>query len=298
MSSSIRPKAPPSAAPSTLWTIRTAGIPRGVALAREKRTVLAWDDQHCLYLHNYKGEAQSRFSVRGKLAAACAADDGSAYAAVGRGGEVWWLAPDLTPRWERALGERAVAAALDPFGHYLAVADARGGLRLFDRTGQDASRGTSPRPLHHLAFVPEAARLLGAADIGFVLCFDMAGHCVWRDGFVANVGSLAVAGDGRVYVACYTDGLRVYAADGARQPKLGIGEPCRLATASYDGRRLLAAGMGGRLAALSAPGVAMGGCTLDGTITALGLAALGDLAMAALEDGRVLGLDLRPLFGK
>src|SRR5436853_547202 len=83
------------------------------------------------------------------------------------------------------------------------VADARGTLRLFDRHGRTLWKTDNPRPFQHLAFVPEAPLLLGSADYGLIACFDQAGACVWRDGLVAHIGSLAVSGDGsQIVLAC------------------------------------------------------------------------------------------------
>ena len=108
----------------TAWTHALANPARGLALAREKGWVLAWDNQDWLYLLNQAGERQAQMHAPGKLVAAACADDGSAYVAVGARGEIWWLAPDLHSRWERSVPHPVTALALDPFGQYLAVADA------------------------------------------------------------------------------------------------------------------------------------------------------------------------------
>src|SRR5438132_9062425 len=110
---------PPAGAVRLLWTHSLPNRAQGLALAREKNSLLAWDDKHWLYVLNRAGERQGQVHLPG-LAAACCADDGSAYAAVGRRGEVWWLAPDLMTRWQRAVPHPAVAATVDPLGQYLA----------------------------------------------------------------------------------------------------------------------------------------------------------------------------------
>src|SRR5262249_7646399 len=102
------------------WTHALSARPRGLALARERGWLLAWDDNNWLYLLNHAGQRQAQVRQAASLAAACCADDGSAVGAAGAGGEIWWLAPDLTTRWERALAVPALAVATDPFGHYLA----------------------------------------------------------------------------------------------------------------------------------------------------------------------------------
>jgi hypothetical protein len=290
---------PPAAAPDRfkpLWSLATGAPPCGVALARESNQLLAWDEHHWLYLLSPRGERQAQARPVGALAAAAIADDGSALAVAGTAGEVSRLAPDLSPRWQRALRRPAVAVALDPFGRRLAVSDARGGLLLLDRDGRPLWEVQQPRPLHHLAFVPEAPFLLGAADFGLVVCLDAAtGRVVWRDGLAAHCGALATSGDGEVIVlACFSDGLRRYGRDGGPKGHVTTKEPCRLAALSFDGKLALVAGRANRLLLLDTGGKVHGIHLLERPAVAVALAALGDRAAVALADGGVLALDLRP----
>src|SRR5262249_21900597 len=103
MSSSVHPPDPVPArpAPRSLWSVRLASAPRGMSLARETGSLLAWDESDSIYLVNRSGELQGRSRPPGGAVAACHADDGSACAAIGARGEVVWLKPDLTARWER-----------------------------------------------------------------------------------------------------------------------------------------------------------------------------------------------------
>src|SRR4051794_1851341 len=109
----------------TIWSRTLSGAPRGLALERERGGILAWDEKQRLHLFNRSGELHGQATVPGTLTAACCADDGSAYVAAGKRGEVWWLAPDLTPRWEKTVQHAVLALAVDPFGQYVAVATGR-----------------------------------------------------------------------------------------------------------------------------------------------------------------------------
>jgi WD40 repeat protein len=278
----------------SLWTLTIGTRLRGLVLVRERLRLLAWDENNWLYLLSHKGERQAQYHTPGGVAAVCCADDGSAYAAVGTRGEIWWLAPDLMPRWQKSLPHPAVAAALDPFGQYLAVSDAGGNLRVFDRLGRPVSQTQTPRPLHHLAFVPEAPLLLGTADIGLLAAFDLSCNCLWRDGLVATIGALAVSGSGdRIVLACYSEGLRFYNTTGHKQGHLNLSEPSRLAALSFDGQLAVVAGLGERLLVIDRGGKTMSSVTLDKPAVALAVAPLGEWAGVALPDGRVLGLDLQ-----
>jgi hypothetical protein len=290
--------APPPAAAhdlfKTAWSLATATPPCGLALARESGQTLVWDENHWLYLINVRGERQGQARPLPALAAASVADDGSALAVAGSRGEVARLAPDLAPRWQRSLRHPAVAAALDPFGRRLAVSDNRGGLFLFDRDGRPVWQVQQPRALHHLAFVPEAPFLLGAADFGLVVCLDaVGGSVVWRDGLPAHCGSLSVSGDGeRLVLACFSDGLRLGSSTAGTKGHVPSHEPCRMAALSFDGRRVLVAGRADRLLLLDIHGHVRGIHLLERPAVAVALAALGRRAVVALTDGGVRALDV------
>ena len=145
----------------------------------------------------------------GKLVSAACADDGSAYVAVGAQGEIWRLAPDLHSRWERSVPHPVTALALDPFGQYLAVADAGSNLSLFDCQGRPGVHFQSPRSLYHLAFVPTAPYILAGSDYGLAACFDVKGKLVWRDGLVAHIGSLTVSGSGESMILAWPRSVRI-----------------------------------------------------------------------------------------
>jgi hypothetical protein len=286
----------PKQAPRSLrqrWSVALGTRPRGLALARETGWLLAWDDHHWLYLFNRRGERQAQAHHPGVLVAAAGADDGSAYAAVGNRGEVVWLAPDLVPRWERAVPSPAVAVAMDPFGQYLAAGDTQGRLYLFDCCGRPLAQSHNPRPLHHLVFVPAAPLLVGAADFGLVAGFDMTCRCLWQDRPFVHSGSLATSGDGtRIVLACFTDGLRLYTRGGQKLGRQTLPEPCQMSCLTFDGRLSLAASIEHNLFLLDRDGKTLAKLALEQPLAALAVAPLGESGVAALADGTLLGLDL------
>jgi hypothetical protein len=280
---------------SSIWTLSTGSAIRAISLAREAELLLVRDDNQTIYLITAKGSLQAQMTFSG-LAAACASDDGSALAAVGAAGQVWWLAPDLTTRWERAVPTVALAVATDPFGQYLAVADKRGGLTLFDRTGRTLGRTASPRPIHHLAFVPTQPYLAATADLGWAGLFDLTtGQWVWTDRPVSNIGSLAVSGNGdAMLLACFSEGIRRYSPAGPDRHALKLPKPGGLVALSFAGEIGVAAGGGRELYGFNAKGSLTFTRELPYPPTALAIAALGGRAIAGFADGRVTTVDLAP----
>jgi hypothetical protein len=278
-----------------LWSQTVPPPLRGLSLARERDTVLAWDGQDSLFLFDQAGRMQAQRPSPTPIGGAACVEDGSGAAIIGgQAPVVCWLAPDLSPRWQRSFPQRATALAVEPLGQYIAVADAGSTLHLMDRNGQTVWRATTPRPLHHLAFVPEKTALVGAADFGLVVCFGADGECLWRDGLVAHVGSLATSGDGGcVLLACFGDGLYRYNSDGPRQQRIVLDASCRLAAVSYAGDRLLTVDHEQRVRLRSLEGMRRDSLTVEGSVVALALGALGDYGMVGLADGSIHRVETR-----
>jgi hypothetical protein len=257
---------------------------RGLALARERGMVLAWDAADGLHLYNRKGERQALIRAPAPVAAAGCADDGASYAvAAADPPRVWLLAPDLMPRWDCPLPQPPVGLALSPLGERLAIACAGGALHVLDGKGRPCWQADTPRPLRHLAFVPERPILVGSADFGLVMCFDAAGQCLWRDGLVAHVGSLAVSGDGDpIVLACFSDGLCCYAVGRGTPQRLPLPGPCPLAAVSYVGDTFLTAERSARVCLRKRDGRVLDEWEAEAPPVALALAALADYAVLGL----------------
>ncbi len=279
---------------STLWTRSVQAPARGVALARERSWILAWDQTHWLYLFDHCGHRQAQIRPPSDVVHACSADDGSAYVAIGAGGEIWWLTPDLTIRWQLNLTPPLVAVALDPFGQYLAVSDQRGVVHLFTCLGQMVATVQSPRPIHHLAFVPTAPLIAASADFGLVGAFDLTGQWHWRDAVVVNVGGLATSGGAsQILLACFSHGLQGYGKGGENLGRIPVDVPCRLVSATFDGQRLLVADMGSQLILCDRAGHKLAGFSCPAPVAALALSALGDHTVVGLTDGSVHCLGIK-----
>jgi len=275
-----------------LWSQTVTGGPRGLVLAREKNQVLVWDEGQTLSLFHLLGQLQSQRRLSGTILHACAADDGSSFVAVSTAGELWWLAPDLTIRWQQKLSCAVLAVALDSYGNYLALADERGRVNLITRAGERLLKLACARPLRHLAFAPGMPIIFGSADYGLVCAMDLLGHWRWRDGLVAHVGSLAVRGtDAQVVLSCFSSGLQRYQADGRNLGATSVNESCQLVAISFDGQRTLVVGPT-QLHLLAENGQVLATHRPSKPVLAVALTALGEHAVVAQAGGPVMGLEV------
>jgi hypothetical protein len=205
------------------------------------------------------------------------------------------LAPDLNPRWQRSIDQRATAVAVDSFGQRIVVADAEGGLHLFDEAGSILWKNDSPRPLHFLSFVPEKPAIVGSADFGLVVCFEAGGRSLWRDGLVAHIGSLTTNGDGTtIGLACFSEGACCYRlTEGPKARRmLPAVAPCRLLACSYAGDVWLTVGLEPQLSLREAGGSVRAEAPIEGRPVAIALDPLGRHAAVATAEGQLIAFDL------
>lgn len=271
-----------------LWTTSIGAAPRGLSLAREVGHILVWDHRS---LHLFERGRQSLASqtMPAPLVSACLADDGSALAAIGVKGEIWFFDGKIKLVWEKQLPQAGLAVALDSFGRFIAACDASGNLRLFDRKGTLLAETKTPRPLRYLAFIPERPALVGAADFGLVAVYDARLQCLWRDGLVANVGSLAVSGTGEtIALAGFSAGLYCYRMTGPPHTWLPLSSPCKLAALRYDGRRVLFVNQANHLQLVDLEQKVQGEFVLPGTPVEIAISPLGDFAVAALANATLM----------
>ncbi len=277
------------------WTQSVASPLRGLRLAREGEAVFAWDGRNDLFLFDRTGTLQAQRPAPSSVVSAGCSEDGNAFViALSQSPSVCWLAPDLAPLWVRPLPHPATALAVEPLGDRLAVADAGGTLHLIDSRGKSLWQASTPRALHHLSFVPEKAILVGASDFGLVVCFGSTGECLWRDGLVAHISSLASNGDGScLLLTCFSDGLVRYRAEEAKHERIVLDAACHLAVPTYTGDRLLTADRQNRICLRDDKGTIQDQLTLDSSILAASLASLGDSAVVGLSNGPLHRLELQ-----
>jgi hypothetical protein len=284
------------AGPRPLWSFALTAAPRGLFLAREVGRLLAWTDNGRLTLLDLAGRVQARSMNPEPLAAAAVSDDGSAIARASDD-RVEWLAPDLSVRWGQALPDRATALALDSLGQYVAAGDGRGGIRLIDRFGRAAGTFTAPRPAYHLLLTPAAPRLFAAADYGWVGCLaPPRERWQWQDRPVAHVAGMAAGPVGDPLVlGCFTQGLRRYRGDG--YPEAGAPGPvfaCHALALTFDGRLGVAVDRDGLARGFDSAGAVRWQYPLGQPAAAVALTGSGDRLFAALADGTLTAVELRP----
>lgn len=280
--------------PKLLWSHLLPAPAAGVALARESGAVLAWDVQNRLTVIHRSGAVVAEAVQVNSLLAAAIADDGSAIA-VADDHSLARMSPELSLRWRQPLGSRPTALALETLGQFAAVADSNNSVHFFDASGRPfGSSITAPRALYHVRVPPESQTLFAAADFGLVVAVDLTARSIlWQDNPVIHLGDLDVAAGGEVVaLACFSEGIRRFDRTHHVMPSIATPQPCRYVAMSYSGSRFLAGSIVGSIAGLDDRGALRFEQSFEQMIVGVQLSPLADVAVIAMSDGRVLGLDV------
>ena len=294
-------RSPSRLEPSPAWTVLTDSPLKGLALAREAATILAWDEGDQTYLLDTSGRHRSVSRSPGKILDAAISDDGRLIALLVEGSRLLWLSGDLEPLADRTAPPDAQALAVDPHGRYVLVATRMSVNHFYTRHGRPAGKFTTRQALAHLAFVPDRPFLLAAAPFGSLLGVELrsgssgrlAADVAWDEAVLSNVGRLTTSGDGGVILAsCYTHGVQRYDLRGRNEGAYHLGGTAAHAVPDFAGRVIAVATLEGELVILSPGGQIRWRTGLPRPAIALEIDPLGRFVIYGQATGEVVRIDL------
>ncbi len=115
---------------------------KGLVLAREAGTILAWDEGNQLYLLDLQGESLSSSRVPNKILAGAISDEGSLIALIVEADDAGLLLlnADFGVELERPAPSEATFVSIDSHGRYVAIGTRQSVLHLVNRYGRPAGR--------------------------------------------------------------------------------------------------------------------------------------------------------------
>ena len=289
--------------PSPAWTVLTDSPLKGLALAREAATILAWDEGDQIYLLDTSGRHRSISRCPGRILDATISDDGRLVALLVEGSRLLWLSADLEPVADRTAPPDAQALAVDPHGRYVLVATRLSMNHFFTRHGRPAGKFETKQALAHLAFVPDRPFLLGAATFGSIVGVELrsgasgrlAATIAWEEAVLSNVGRLTTSGDGGVILASgYTHGVQRYDLRGRNEGSYHLGGTAAHAVPDFAGRVIAVATLEGELVILSPGGQVRWRTGLARPAIALEADPLGRFVIYGQATGEIVRIDLEP----
>ena len=288
--------------PVLAWSVVADAPLRGMALAREAGTILAWDEADRLYLIDVLGTLIVKQKLPARIVAAAISDDGSLTAVVTAGSRLILLDRALEQKIDRAAVPDPSAAAIDPLGRYVAIASREKMIQLYTSYGKIAGKVVSLQPISHLVFVPTKPILLAASAYGAIHAYEIFPgsepgkidlEIAWKEGQLSSVGRLTTTGDaGMILASCFTHGVQRFNAEGKSEGSYHLGGSAAHAAVDFSGRRIAVATAEGELAILNRTGNVRWKTGLPRPAVALECDALGRYIIYGLATGEIDRLDL------
>jgi hypothetical protein len=290
--------------PSAAWTLLTDSPLKGLCLAREAGTILAWDEGGRVYLFDVSGRQRAEGRTAGKVLAGTISDDGSMIAVLAEGPRLIWFGEDLVPAVDRLAPPDASTLASDPHGRYIAVGSRTTTNYFYSRHGRPAGKFETRQPLAHLAFIPARPFLVGASSFGVIVGVDLrpggsgdrlAADVAWQEAVLSNVGRLTTTGDGGIILTSgFIHGVQRYDLRGHNEGAYHPGGTVSHAVADFAGRLIAVATLEGELIVLNPGGQVRWRTGLARPAAALECDPLGRFLIYGHATGEVVRLDLEP----
>jgi len=288
--------------PVQAWSNVTEAPLKGLALAREACSILAWDESGQLYLFDLYGNYRSVSSAPGRIIAGAISDNGTLIVLLGEGSRMWFLGPDLDLITERSAPPDATNLAIDPHGRFIAVGSRLSLVHFFNKHGKQAGQLETQQAMAHLVFVPNLPFLIGASGYGRLVGIGLqpgstsgklSAELEWDESLMSSVGRLTTTGDGGMVLAsCFTYGIQRFDIRGSNEGSYHLGGTASHAAADFAGRMIAVATLEGELAVLSSSGGVRWKSTLPRPVFALEVDPLGRYLILGHETGEVARLDL------
>ncbi len=159
--------------PAPAWTVHTDAPLKGMVLAREAGTILAWDERGQLYLLDLLGNHRSVSRAPARILAGTISDNGACIALLGEGSRLWFLGADLDMIADRPAPPTPRTWPSTRTGATSRSAPRLSMIQFYNRHGKQAGRLETRHAMAHLVFVPDRPFLLGAATYGMLVGIDL-----------------------------------------------------------------------------------------------------------------------------
>jgi hypothetical protein len=201
--------------PRLRWSIGTDDHLTCLARSRETHDLFAADKAGAIYRIDRHGKISQLTRISSQIVRLAWCDDGSQGVIIAGEDEVLRLDHSLKTIHKLSLPDVCLGVAISPFGHHIAVSMASGLTVIYNDRSKKIAQFQTMRPLSFLTFCHTEPLLFGAAEHGLICCYNLAGAEIWQDRNWANVGALAITGEGDlVYTASFAHGVQALDGDG------------------------------------------------------------------------------------
>lgn len=278
--------------PQLKWEVGTDGPLKAMAYCRESGDLFIADQTSALYRIDRHGQIAALTRLHHPIMALDWSDNGAQGIVLAGADQLIRFDRELEVVHKLSLPEVCLSTAISPFGNHVAVGLANGTTLIYNERKRRLAQFETIRPLSFLAFCTTDALLFGAAEHGLVCCHNLAGAEVWQQKNWANVGKLAVTGDGDLlYLASFSHGVQTLDGDGASVGSYVLEGTVNRVDVSFEPQRLIVSTIERSLFWLDADGELLWGTTLPDDVVDVICDPLGEWAIVGLAEQGVYRVD-------
>ncbi|HWL09949.1 MAG TPA: WD40 repeat domain-containing protein [Planctomicrobium sp.] len=279
-------------APTLKWRVGTDGTLACLCLSRETGEIFSADQTGTIHRIDRKGNIAGLTRVSPSIVSLVWSDDGTQGAAIIGEDEVVRLGQSLKTVHKLSLPDVCLGLAISPYGNHLAVSLANGKTLIYNERSKKIAQFETLRPLSFLQFCSTESLLFGAAENGLVCCFNLTGAEVWQERNLANVGKLAITGEGDlVYTASFAHGVQAFDGDGSFIGAYIVDGTVNRVDASFEPDRVIVSTVERSLYWMDADGDQLWSTNVDNPIVDVLCDPLGEWVVVGLQDKGIYHLD-------
>ena len=280
------------AMPRLRWSFSTEAPLVSLQLARESGDVLAADAVGSLYLIDRQGKLATVTRGRAELRLLAWSDTGDLGVAVVGDSRLYWLNRQLNFQGFVDLRESAAAIAIEPYGQYAVVSQSAGDTLIYDRNRKLVRHLETPQPWVRVVCQSARPEIIWVSSYGLLGCHDFRGPLQWQEKLWANVGDLAVTGNGdRILLACFSHGIQCHDHTGTQIGSYQIGGTVSKVATSYLPKRIAAATVENELLWIGLEGQILWQATVPEPVVGVLVDPQGRGLVCGLESGRIYCLE-------
>lgn len=278
--------------PRLTWSFSAEAPLVAIQHARETGETLAADAVGSLYMLDRQGKLVGVTRGPSPIRGISLSDTGNGGVALVGDNKLYWFDRQVHFLGHLEFDDGVQTVAVEAHGHYTAVGLNNCMTAIYDSNRKLVRRFGTLQPMIRLEFLVSEPAIVGVAEYGLLCCHTFGGQMVWQEKLWANVGDMAVTGDGQtIFLACYAHGVQCHNENGRQVGSYQVGgTPCRVAT-SYIPGRIAAATVERHFYYLNPEGQVIWQVELPDDICRILCEPFGKGVICGFQSGRIVRLD-------
>jgi hypothetical protein len=280
--------------PHLAWSFGAEAPLAALRYARETGETLAADAVGGLYRLDRSGKLLGLTHGPAPVRALAWSDTGAGGLALVGEAKLHWFDRQLNFQGSTEQSDPVLGVAIEAHGHYAAVSLSSSANVLYDARRKIVRRFSSMQPLSTFEFLLDRPALLSITEYGLLCCHHFNGESLWQQQLFANVGDLAVTGDGQsILLACYMHGIQRHDGRGVQVGSYQVGGTVCRVSSNFVARRIAAATIERHFYYMDDDGQVVWQAILPDDICRVICDPLVDAVLCGFQSGRIVRIEWR-----